>query len=73
MSACTHYSNEITVTGSVQLSLVVLLDIENMRIAVGMLLLSCVQAEIYVVSYLLQVSGLHTPVEDASARSLLIT
>jgi len=44
---------------SVRISPVVLLDIENIGIAVGMLLRSCVQAELYVISYLFPVSGHH--------------
>jgi len=38
----------------------VLLDIDNIGIAVGNMLLSCVQAEIYVISYLLPVLAQNT-------------
>jgi len=38
---------------------VVLSDLENIGIAVGISLLSCMEAEIYVISYLLPVNGSH--------------
>ena len=44
---------------SIQTSLIVLPDPENMGIAVGISLLSRLRAEIYVISYLLPVNGGH--------------
>jgi len=41
------------------ISLVVSPDLENTGIAVGISLLSCTAAEIYVISYLLPVNGSH--------------
>jgi len=40
-------------------SLVVSPDLENMGIAVGISLLSCIEVKIYVISYLLPVNGSH--------------
>jgi len=40
-------------------SLVVSTDLENIGTAVGMPLLSCIEAEICVISYLLPVNGSH--------------
>ena len=40
-------------------SLSVLPDPENMGIAVGISLLTCIQAEAYVISYVLPVNGCH--------------
>jgi len=37
----------------------VLLNVENMGIAVEISLLSCIEAEIYVISYLLPINGSH--------------
>jgi len=37
----------------------VLPDLENIGIAVGILLISCIEAEMYVISYLLPVNGSH--------------
>jgi len=45
--------------GSVQISPIVLLDIKNIGIADRIVLLSCVQAELYVVSYLVPVPDRH--------------
>jgi len=45
--------------GSVQVSPVLLPDLETIGIAVGMSLLSCLQAEIYVISYPHPVSSRH--------------
>jgi len=45
--------------GSIPSSLSVLLDPGNMGVAIGILLLSCIRAEIYVISYLLPVTGRH--------------
>jgi len=44
---------------SIPSSLSVLLDPGNMSVAVGISLLSCIRAEIYVMSYLLPVNGRH--------------
>ena len=44
---------------SIPTSLSVLPDSENMGIAVGISLLSCIEAEIYVMSVLLPVNGRH--------------
>jgi len=43
----------------IRTSLVVLPDPENMSLAVGISLLSCIRAEIYVFSYVHQVNGRH--------------
>ena len=56
---------------SIRIKPSVLLDLENEGVAVGILLLSCIQAEINLVIYVLPVnSGLqftsHTDVEDYS-------
>jgi len=45
--------------GSICISLVVLLDIKSIGIAVGILLLSFVLAQIYIISYLPPVPGRH--------------
>jgi len=44
---------------SIPSSLSVLLDPENMGVAVGISLLACIRAEIYVMSYPLPVNGRH--------------
>ena len=44
---------------SIHTTYVKLLDPENMGIGVGILLLSCIPAEIYVISCLLPVTGRH--------------
>ena len=43
--------------GSLCRSVVLLSDLENMRISVGISLISCVQAAIYVILYLLPVTS----------------
>jgi len=45
--------------GSIYINPVVILDIENIGIAVGISLLSCIHAEIYVIAYALPVTGRH--------------
>jgi len=49
----------IRTSDSLRSSLVVSPDLENMGIAVGISLLSCIEAEICVISYLLLVNGSH--------------
>jgi len=49
----------IRTSDSLRSSLVVSTDLENTGIAVGILLLSCIEAEICVISYLLPVNGSH--------------
>lgn len=44
---------------SIPISLSVMPDLENMGLAVGISLPSCIRAEIYVISYLLPVNGRH--------------
>jgi hypothetical protein len=46
-------------SGSIRDSLVVLSDLENMGMAVEISLLSCIEVEICVISYLLLVNGRH--------------
>ena len=40
-------------------STIVLLEVENVRVAVGIFLLSCIQAELYAFSFVLPVNGGH--------------
>jgi len=49
----------ISTFDSLRSSLVVSPDLENMGIAVEISLLSCIEAEIHVISYLLPVNGSH--------------
>jgi len=49
----------IRTSGILRSTSVVLPDLENIGIAVGNSLLSCTEAEIYVISYLLPVNGSH--------------
>jgi len=44
----------------IRTSAVMLLDLKNIGIAVGIVLISCVKAEIYVISYLLNLTLLDT-------------
>jgi len=46
-------------SGILRSTSVVLLNLENVGIPVGISLLSCMEAEIYVISYLLPVNGSH--------------
>jgi len=63
ISARMHDSNEIPTTAQtwncIPSSLSVLPDPRNMSVAVGISLLSCIRAEVYVISYLLPVNGRH--------------
>ena len=52
-------SSQIHTSSSLRSSLVLLPDPENMDIAVGISLLSCIQADICVISHLLPVDGRH--------------
>jgi len=57
-----HFIFDFSLTltnGSIRISPVVLLDIKNIGIAVGIVLLACVQTEIYVISYLFPDKGRH--------------
>jgi len=49
----------IHTSGILRSTSVVLPDLENIGIAVGISLVSCMEAEIYVISYLLPVNGSH--------------
>ena len=50
----------VTLTSeSIHISPTVLLDPETVGVAVGMLLLSCIEAEIYEIAYVLLVNGGH--------------
>ena len=49
----------IPTSGDIRTSLTVLLDTENVGVAVGIPLLSRIRAEIYVIAYVLPVSGRH--------------
>jgi len=49
-----------------------LLDIENIGIAVGMLLPSCVQAEIYIISYLLSVPDAILTLSCTNIHSIML-
>ena len=51
--------SEIHTSDSSRSSLIMYFDPENMAIAVGISLLSCIRAEIYVISSLLLVNGRH--------------
>ena len=46
-------------SNSIPISLSVLSDLENMGIAVGNSLLKCIEAEIYVISFLLPINDHH--------------
>ena len=61
MVVTTGSRHEIT-SGSLWSSLVVLFDPNNMSMAVGFSLLSCIQAEIHVMSFLFPVNGRHLQV-----------
>ena len=52
-------TRHIRTSDSLLISLSVLPDPENMSIAVEISLLSCIEAEIYVISFLLPVNGRH--------------
>ena len=58
MAAIFHFRH-IQMSDSIHTSLSVLPDPENMGIAAGISLLSCVGVEIYVMSFLLSVNGRH--------------
>ena len=59
----------IRTSGSARSSLVVLPDLENMGMAVGSSLLSCIEAETYVISRPLPVNGRH-PSFSSSAMTV---
>ena len=58
MSAIFDFQHSQT-SDSIRTSLSVLPDLENMDKAVGISLLSCIEAEIYAVSQVLPVNGRH--------------
>ena len=51
-------SSQIHTSGSLRSSLIGQLNPENMGIAVGIPLLLCIEADIYVISFLLPVNGI---------------
>ena len=70
-------SSQIHTSSSLRSSLIVLPDSENMGVAFEILLLSCIRAEIYVISYLLPVMAAifdfqHTQASIRNLTSLFV-
>jgi len=68
----------VRTSGILRSTSVVLPDLENIGIAVGSSLLSCMEAEIYAISYLLPVNGshlwfLHICISDSLRSSLVVS
>ena len=70
--AANFYLRHTQMTDSIPTSLFVLPDPENMGIAVRFSLLSCIRAEIYVISHVLPVNGRHNQTSDSIANSLSV-